>query len=63
MSIAMETRPTGRAVEDGRGAVTRATWWLFAAAALASVAALPAAPRLGLLPVAVVFGWTQIGGV
>jgi hypothetical protein len=58
-----ETRP-GRRVADGEdGAVAQATWRLFAAAVLASAAALPAAPRLALLPMAVVFGWTQIGGV
>lgn len=63
MSIAMETRPREGGGGDGREAVARATWWLFAIAVLAAAAALPAAPRLGLLPLAVVFGWTQIGGV
>jgi hypothetical protein len=44
-------------------AVARATWLLLAAAAAAGALVLPAAPHIALLPLAVVFGWTQIGGV
>jgi hypothetical protein len=63
MAISTSTRPRRRAGDAGGDAVAQATWGLFAAAVLAAVAALPAAPRLALLPLAVVFGWTQIGGV
>jgi hypothetical protein len=46
-----------------RDVVGRATFQLLAAAGAAAALALPSAPRLALLPLAVVFGWSQIGGV
>ena len=49
-------RRTGQPVE-------RATFQLLAAAVAAAAAAAAVAPRLAMLPLAVVFGWTQIGGV
>jgi hypothetical protein len=45
------------------GTVARATLGVFAVAASLAAGLLPVAPRLALLPMAVVFGWSQIGGV
>lgn len=46
-----------------QNAVVRATLQLLVVAAAVAVLALPVAPRFALLAMAVVFGWTQIGGV
>lgn len=50
------------AIPLDRNPFSRAAVALLAAALAASLALLPAQARWSLLPLAVVFGWSQLGG-